>query len=160
LSESAPDRGQDVQSGILRLQGLTTLGADVVVAITAYPGHVHIDSGLWRKFAAENPLTSKTASAWAVLSGGTLHDVGSLTAPDSVAIARAFARRRGPLSLPLLKQISPKTLTALIEKKDVEIPPVETLTLIPEPDGSVTRRIVVPSGSTCGRADSKASGYH
>jgi hypothetical protein len=63
-----------------------------------------------------------------------------------VAIAKALAKRQGPLALPNLKRISPKTLTALIEKKDVEIPPIETLELIPEPDGSPTEDFVIPEG--------------
>jgi len=50
----------------------------------------------------------------------------------------------GWLSLPNLKKISPKTLTALIEKQDVRIPLTETLELIPEPDGSATEDFVIP----------------
>jgi hypothetical protein len=46
--------------------------------------------------------------------------------------------------LPGLKRISPRTLLALIEKDDVFVPLVETLTLIPEPDGSPTDDIVLP----------------
>jgi hypothetical protein len=45
----------------------------------------------------------------------------------------------------MLKKISPKTLTALIEKQDVEIPLIETLELIPEPDGSATDDFVIPT---------------
>jgi hypothetical protein len=44
----------------------------------------------------------------------------------------------------MLKKISPKTLTALLEKQDVEIPLIETLELIPEPDGSATDDFVIP----------------
>ena len=51
-----------------------------------------------------------------------------------------------PLSLPNFKKISPKTLTALIEKEDVEIPLIETLELIQEPDGSLTEDFVIPKG--------------
>jgi hypothetical protein len=46
--------------------------------------------------------------------------------------------------LPALKKVSPKTLSALVEKKDVDIPLVETLELIPEPDGSTTEDFVIP----------------
>lgn len=52
--------------------------------------------------------------------------------------------RKGPLSLPNLKKISPKTLSALIDKEDVEIPLIETLELIQEPDGSVTEDFIIP----------------
>jgi hypothetical protein len=67
-------------------------------------------------------------------------------APDSVAAAKALATRKGPLSLPNLKKISPKTLTALLQKEDVQIPLIETLELIPEPDGSPTEDFVIPEG--------------
>lgn len=67
-------------------------------------------------------------------------------AADSVAVAKALAKRQGPLALPNLKKISPKTLSALIEKDDIDIPLVETLELIQEPDGSPTEDFVVPEG--------------
>jgi hypothetical protein len=50
----------------------------------------------------------------------------------------------GHLSLSKLERISAKALLALIEKEDVEIPPIETLELIPEPDGSTTDDFVIP----------------
>jgi len=78
------------------------------------------------------------------LSGGRLTAVTVIDSPDSVAIAKALATRKGPLSLPSLKKISPKTLSALLEKEDIEIPLIETLELIPEPDGSVTEDFVIP----------------
>jgi hypothetical protein len=61
-------------------------------------------------------------------------------------VAKALATRKGPLALPNLKKISPKTLSALIEKEDVDIPLIETLELIQEPDGSATEDFVVPEG--------------
>jgi hypothetical protein len=67
-----------------------------------------------------------------------------LDSPDSVAIAKALATWKGPLSLPNLKKISPKTLSALIEKQDIDIPSIEKLELIPEPDGSPTEDFVIP----------------
>ena len=70
--------------------------------------------------------------------------VTALDSPDSVAIARALATRKGSLALPNLKKISPRTLSALIEKDDVEIPLIETLELIPEPDGSPNDDFVIP----------------
>jgi hypothetical protein len=77
---------------------------------------------------------------------GNLSAVTSLDSPDSVAIAQALAKRKGLLSLPNLKKISPKTLTALIQKEDVEIPLIETLELIQEPDGSPTEDFIIPEG--------------
>jgi hypothetical protein len=81
---------------------------------------------------------------WAALSDGELTDVTAFDSPDSVAIAKALATRKGPLSLPNLKKISPKTLSALLEKEDIEIPLIETLELILEPDGSPTDDFVIP----------------
>lgn len=63
---------------------------------------------------------------------------------DAVAIAAALATRDGRLALPNLEKISSKTLTALVTKKDVEIPFIETLELISEPDGTATEDFVIP----------------
>jgi hypothetical protein len=75
---------------------------------------------------------------------GHLPGLTAFEAPDSVATAQALATRQGPLSLPNLKKISAKTLSALIKKEDVEIPLIETLELIPEPDGSPNDDFVIP----------------
>ncbi len=68
------------------------------------------------------------------------------TAAGASILTAALAKRKGQLSLPNLKKLSPKTLTALIEKEDVEIPLLETLELIQEPDGSPTEDFVIPEG--------------
>jgi len=75
-----------------------------------------------------------------------LTTVTAFDSPDSVDVAQALATRKGPLSLPNLKKISPKTLSALIEKEDIRIPLIENLELIPEPDGSATEDFVIPDG--------------
>jgi hypothetical protein len=75
---------------------------------------------------------------------GRLPNVTAFDAPDSVEVAAALARRQGPLRLPGLERISPKTLMALLEKHDVEIPLIDTLELIPEPDGSPNDDVVIP----------------
>jgi hypothetical protein len=85
----------------------------------------------------------ETALAWAAVSGGNLA-ITAFDTPDSVAIAQVLATWKGPLTLRNLKKISPKTLSALIEKEDVQIPLIETLELIPEPDGSATEDFVIP----------------
>ncbi len=79
--------------------------------------------------------------------GNTSVSLGTLSAiesEDAVEIARILATARGPLALPRLKRISPKTLMALVVKEDIEIPLVETLELIREPDGSPTDDFVIP----------------
>jgi hypothetical protein len=63
-----------------------------------------------------------------------------------VQVAAALADRQGRLLLPNLKRISPKTLQALIRKEDVQIPSLDELELIPEPDGGPTEDFVIPEG--------------
>ena len=94
-------------------------------------------------------LDAETAKAFVAAPqwDGQLPALTALESPDSIAIAQALATRKGPLKLPNLKKLSPKTLSALIEKEDVEIPLIETLELIPEPDGSGTEDFVIPEGS-------------
>jgi len=86
------------------------------------------------------------ALAGSPASNGDLSSITAFESPDSVEIATALAKRKGPLLLRSLTKISPKTLTALIEKEDVEIPLIETLELIQEPDGSPTEDFVIPKG--------------
>ena len=64
------------------------------------------------------------------------HWYGQAHTSGSSILAAALATRNGPLSIPSFVKISPKTLTALIEKEDVVIPLIERLELIQEPDGS------------------------
>jgi len=73
---------------------------------------------------------------------GHLPGLTAIDAPNAVEIAKALATRPGNLSLPNLEKIFPKTLAALIEKRDVKIPRIETSDLIQEPDGSVTEDFV------------------
>jgi hypothetical protein len=93
-------------------------------------------------------LTPEVAAALAASKkwNGQLPGLTGFTAADSVAVAKALASRQGPLALPNLKKISPRTLLALIEKEDIDIPLIETLELIQEPDGSPTDDFVVPEG--------------
>jgi ubiquinone biosynthesis protein UbiJ len=126
---------------LLRLNGLTTLDADLAKTLagsTAWDGRVP-------KLTTLDIDIAKTLAAldkW----DGNLSSIVAIESPDSVEIAAALATRKGPLSLPNLKKISPKTLTALIEKEDVKIPLIETLELIQEPDGSPTEDFMIPKG--------------
>ena len=123
----------------LRLNGLTTLDPDAAKALaesTAWNG----DLELLTTLDANTAKALAAAPRW----DGRLPRLTALDSPDSVAIATALATRKGPLRLLNLKKISPKTLSALIAKEDVEIPLIETLELIPEPDGSETDDFVIP----------------
>jgi hypothetical protein len=124
----------------LPLNGLRKLDADTAKALAEFKGDLYLEG-----------LTTLDAGAAKALAAtknwdGDLSRVTALDSPDSVAIAQALATRKGPLRLPKLKKLSPKTLTALIQKEDVEIPLIETLELIPEPDGSATDDFVIPDG--------------
>jgi hypothetical protein len=130
--------------GGLFLQGLTSLDAATAQALGEYEGMFGLDEELLAKLVADHPLDPQTALVYARLANGELAFVTAFDSPDSVEIAKALATRKGRLSLPNLKKISPKTLTALIVKQAVEIPLIETLELIPEPDGSPTDDFVVP----------------
>jgi hypothetical protein len=133
-------------NGGLSLAGLTTLDTDTAKTLAEFKGRCYlgINAQAQEVFFRTNPLTPETALVWAALSSGQLLAVTAFESPDSVAIAKALATRKGPLSLPNLKKISPKTLSALIEKEDIDIPLIETLELIPEPDGSPTEDFVIP----------------
>ena len=125
----------------LRLNGLPTLDAETAKALAEFKG-----SRLWlyglTTLDADTAKPLAESKAW----DGQLPRISAFESPDSVEIAAALATRKGPLSLRNLTKISPKTLTALIEKEDVEIPLIETLELIQEPDGSPTDDFVIPKG--------------
>jgi hypothetical protein len=98
-------------------------------------------AGLTR-LSAEAAKALAAADKWS----GFLPRVTALDSLDAVAVAEALATKKGPLNLPGLRKISPKTLTALLQKEDVAIPLLEMLELIPEPDGSPTEDLVIPEG--------------
>jgi hypothetical protein len=124
--------------GALSLNGLTTLSGEAAESLAQHKGSLSL--------AGLTTLSADVAEDIAVIEkwDGRLLSLSAFESPDSVAIARALATRKGPLLLPALKKISPKTLSALVEKKDVEIPLVETLEFIPEPDGSTTEDFIIP----------------
>jgi len=101
--------------------------------------------------AREVPLTPATARLACACANGPeraveLGNVRALDTPDAVEIARILATARGNLSLPYLRKISPKTLTALTQKENLVVPAIENLEFIPEPDGSPTEDFVIPEG--------------
>jgi hypothetical protein len=160
------------QGGLLRLDGLTALDADTASAIARtkantlalnklrtidletaksllqFKGVFHF-TAVHETVGQETPLNVDVVKLVCLTANKapyavSLPSVTTLDSPDSIAIAESLAKRQGPLALPNLKKISPKTLTALIEKRDVEIPLIETLELIQEPDGSATEDFIIP----------------
>jgi len=131
---------------MLVLDGLTALSPEAAMALAEYAGIIVVPENVHKKFGVKYPLSPDNARAYARVLNGNLSGVTALDSPDSVAIAEALATYKGRLSLPNLKKISPKTLSALLKKEDVQIPLIETLELIPEPDGSFTDDFVIPEG--------------
>jgi len=122
----------------------TTLSPEAATALAEYKGGLGFLETLPTKFAAHHPLAPDNAWAHAAVFRGRLSAITAFDSPDSVAVAKALAALKGPLALPNLEKISPQTLAALIKKEDVEIPLIETLEIIPEPDGSPTDDFVIP----------------
>ena len=139
----------ECKATFIGLQGLTKLEAGAAERLAGFRAKkIHLREKVKKKFlpeplTPENPLTPETALTFRI---DAFSRLTALESPDSVEIAKALASREGPLPLPNLKKISPKTLTALLHKADVEIPPLETLELIQEPDGGPTEDFVIPEG--------------
>lgn len=130
----------NAKANSLSLSGLTTLDAETAKALAKFKGNLFLE-GL-TTLDAEAAKALAAAEKW----NGVLPALTTFDSPNSVGVARALATRKGWLSLPNLKTVSPKTLSALIEKEDIKIPPINTLELIQEPDGSVTEDFVIPKG--------------
>jgi hypothetical protein len=92
------------------------------------------------------PADARLVAAYAGRLGKTcvLPKITGFETPDAVEVAEILAAAPGLLSIPNLKRVSPRTLTALIEKGNIELPPIEFIELIPEPDDGSTDDFVVP----------------
>jgi hypothetical protein len=92
------------------------------------------------------PADARLVAAYAGRLGKTcvLPGITGFETPDAVESAEILAAAPGSLSIPNLKRVSPRTLTALIENGNIELPPSESLELIAEPDGSFTDDFVIP----------------
>jgi hypothetical protein len=141
--EASAARALAAHAGPVFLQGTRLDSPDLARKLLAVPRSARSGIDGVCEISAEVAAAAK-ALAQSPKWDGQLPAVTACENADSVAVAKALAKREGPLALPNLKKISPKTLTALIEKADVEIPLVETLELIPEPDGSPTEDFVIP----------------
>ncbi len=132
----------------LYLNGPFTLSAGAAEALAEFKGVV-VSMSLLSSLGQNVPLTKETSRLVSAMAKQpdreiSLEGVTHFDMVDAVEIARILATVEGQLSLPNLKQISPKTLSALIEKRNVEIPLIETLELIHEPDGTITDDFVIP----------------
>jgi len=96
-----------------------------------------------------DPVTladARLVAAYAARLGKTcvLPGITGFETPAAVEVAKTLAASSGSLSIPNLKLVSPKTLTALIANGNIELPPLEAIELIQEPDGSFTDDFVIP----------------
>ena len=92
------------------------------------------------------PADARLLAAYVTRLGKTcvVPGISGLETPGAVEIAKILAASPGVFSIPNLERISSRTLTALIRNGNVELPPIEAIELIPEPDGGFTDDFVVP----------------
>lgn len=122
--------------GGLELCDVDELTAEIAAGLAK--GHSELS------LAGVRTLSPAAAAALATHRASITLGIEAFDMPEAVGVATALAARKGRLRLPLLKRISPRTLTALIAKEDLEMPPLESLELINEPDGSPTDDFVIP----------------
>ena len=127
-------------SGPLQLTGLRDVSAETLDLILR---HEHLGPSWTASLRSLSPKLARALVAsqhW----DGKLFGVTAFESRDSVEIAEILSRRQGPLRLPRLKRVSPRTLSALLDAHDVEVPLFQSLDLIPEPDGGPNDDFVVP----------------
>jgi hypothetical protein len=123
----------------LQLNGLPTVTPAAARALADYKGDALEVSGLTHLSPEAAATFAGCANWWAELPRFTAFE-----AADSVAVAQALAAKKGKLAFPNLRRLSPKALEALLEKTDVELPPVASLEFIAERDGSTNDDVIVP----------------
>lgn len=160
LVELPPDVAEVlVESGRnLKLTAVRSVSSETATALAAARGFVQLAEGVRVEgpeaealAAAPNiglPITMLTlelARGLAVRPGNlTLPQVTELAGPDADVIARFLGGRQGHLSLPSLRRISGRALSALVEmKRDLEIPSLTDLEIVPDADGT-NDDVVVP----------------
>ena len=142
LTVDAAQALAEFQGKELMLDGLTTLDAGTAQALAAFKGEVRL-MGL-KSFSLETARMLYERRPQKEL--GTMYSITALDTPDAEQVARYLAGCEGQLLLPQLEKISPKALNALLAKQDIILPPIDSLELIPEPDGSPTVKVVIPEG--------------
>lgn len=124
-----------------------------LAALAGFRGrHLLLEPGVYEQIGGRVPLTVAVARLVALQPLSSEGEVGTpsldaitaIDGRDAVEIARILATVPGMLVLPNLKKISPKALVVLLEKEDVSLPLIETLELIPEPDGSPNDDVGIP----------------
>lgn len=120
-----------VRVGALSLNGLKSLSPEIAAALLtedapcslSLKGLSSIDKGT----AAE----LVRAPRW----DGHLPNLKSTRTRDAIEIAQELAKTKGRVAMPSLARVSARTYLTLVQNPRVELPPVEAITFIPEPDG-------------------------
>lgn len=111
--------------GEIRLPDLIALPADVAAALAPHTGLLVCEQLTEIPPGLATSLAKHRGGLW----------LGGVRTIDPEA-ARILATCPGPLALPGLEAVSPRALEALLAKQDLEIPPRESLTIVPAADGS------------------------
>jgi hypothetical protein len=128
--------------GLLWLTGLMNLTPEGATALLQRKAGLALDAVQYVDRIDSLPLAELLVAEFDDLE---LANLTALDGPQAAAIAGVLARTRGSLTLPALERISPRALEALLDKKDVVLPEIESLTLTREPDAAWTDDIVVPA---------------
>ena len=163
------------KGNILSLNGLTAISDAQAEALASYSGHLKLD-GLIRlspealtafsrldknrlitgkRVAAATTHTPDSARVFvglAVPRRLTSSNLAALDSPDAVEVAKIFAAAEGPLNLRRLYRVSRPALEALVEKKDLLLPALDTLEItagddVVIPDGFEERQAVLRGGT-------------
>lgn len=130
-------------SGPLQLTGLRDVSAETLDLMLR---HEHLGPSWTASLRSLSPKLARALVAsqhW----DGNLFGITAFESRDSVEIAAILSTWKGSLRLPNLKRVSPRTLSALLDTHDVQVPLVQTLELIPEPDGGPNDDFVVPKAN-------------
>jgi hypothetical protein len=128
--------------GLLWLTGLMNLTPEGATALLQRKAGLALDAVQYVDRIDSLPLAELLVAEFDDLE---LANLTALDGPQAAAIAGVLARTRGSLTLPALERISPRALEALLDKKDVVLPEIESLTLTREPDAAWNDDIVVPA---------------
>lgn len=141
--------------GDLMLGGLETIDAATAAGLASCPGQLHLDSVTRIDRAAAATLLQRRQPLWisglqgveqldspelarliaARIDDPSLPFVTAIDGPDAAGIAAALAESRGELMLPALERITVRALSALLRKREIDMPAVGELTVVADPGG-------------------------
>ncbi len=152
LSDESVRALRDFKGDSLSLAGLQEPPAELARLLPEFACR-DISLHPWEYYlGTRQPVTPADARLVAAYAGRlrktcVLPGITSFETADAVEIAKILAASPGSLSIPNLERVSVKALSALITNRNVQLPPVEAMNLIREPDGSSTDDFVIPENS-------------